>query len=151
MRIQELMSIPELMDDHLGGLLAGVDVDALSPLENAALVWRAYHLVLHRYLDRNPGMIAIRHEDLSVQPVDVLRDLYDRLGLSFDERARRLVAEHTARGNDVRAADGTLHQLHRDSAAVARSWRDEVSPAERDAVRRWTEPEASRWYSDSDW
>ncbi len=68
MRIQELMAIDELMADHLGPLVEGVDVDALDPVENAALVWRAYYFVLNRYLDRNPEMIAVRHEDLSARP-----------------------------------------------------------------------------------
>lgn len=151
MRIQELMSVDELMADHLGPLVEGVDVDALDPVENAALVWRAYYFVLNRYLDRNPEMIAVRHEDLSARPVDVLHSLYDALGLNFDARVRARIATYTGSGNTVATPGTTLHDLRRDSAAVATRWRDEVDQQQRDAIRRWVEPEASRWYSDQDW
>jgi hypothetical protein len=151
MRIQELMSIDELMADHLGPLVAGIDVDALDPVENAALVWRAYYYVLNRYLDRNPDMIAVRHEDLSAAPMDVLHTLYGELHLDFDERVRARVAEHTGSGNQVSTPGATLHELRRDSAAVATQWREDIDPAERDKIRRWVEPEVSRWYSDEDW
>lgn len=151
MSIQELMSIDELMADHLGPLVDGVDVDALDPVENAALVWRAYYFVLNRYLDRNPGMIAVRHEDLSARPAQVLESLYGDLGLDYDGRVRARVAAYTGAGNQVATAGDTLHELRRDSAAVATHWRHEVDQAERDKIRRWVEPEASRWYSDQDW
>jgi hypothetical protein len=151
MRIQELMSIDELMADHLGPLVEGVDVDALDPVENAALVWRAYYFVLNRYLDRNPEMIAVRHEDLSARPVEVLQALYRDLGLDFDDRVRTRIDAYTGAGNQVTTPGGTLHELRRDSAAVATHWRQEVEPAERDKIRRWVEPEASRWYSDEEW
>ncbi|HEY2167385.1 MAG TPA: sulfotransferase [Jatrophihabitantaceae bacterium] len=151
MRIQELMAIDELMADHLGPLVEGVDVDALDPVENAALVWRAYYFVLNRYLDRNPEMIAVRHEDLSARPAEVLQALYRDLDLDFDHRVQARVASYTGAGNQVTTSGETLHELRRDSAAVATQWRRDVDPAERDKIRRWVEPEASRWYSDDEW
>ena len=151
MRIQELMSIDELMADHLGPIVDGVDVDSLDPVENAALVWRAYYFVLNRYLDRNPEMIAVRHEDLSARPAEVLESLYRDLGLDFDARVRSRIAAYTGSGNQVATPGATLHELRRDSAAVATHWRNEVDQQQRDAIRRWVEPEASRWYSDQDW
>jgi sulfotransferase family protein len=151
MRIQELMSIDELMADHLGPLVDGVDVDALDPVENAALVWRAYYVVLNRYLDRNPEMIAVRHEDLSARPGEVLESLYRDLGLDFDDRVRARIAAYTGAGNQVATPGTTLHELRRDSAAVATHWRHEVDQEQRDRIRRWVEPESSRWYTDQDW
>jgi len=145
------MSIDELMADHLGPLVDGVDVDALDPVENAALVWRAYYCVLNRYLDRNPEMIAVRHEDLSARPAEVLESLYRDLGLDFDDRVRARIAAYTAAGNRVATPGATLHELRRDSAAVATHWRHEVDQKQRDMIRRWVEPEASRWYTDQDW
>ncbi len=149
--LEQLIAMDELMADHLAPILGGLDVHALDPLENAAMVWRTYYYVLARYIDRNPDMIVVRHEDLCAEPLRVLEGLYDKLDLRFDSRVRDYVTEYTGKGNQVEATATQLHELHRDSAAVAKKWRTEVDAADRATIRKWTEPEASRWYSDDDW
>ncbi len=149
--LEQFRAMDELMSDQLDLGLAGVDVAALDPLENAALMWRMCNTVLARYLDRNRQMIVVRHEDLSARPIPVLRDLYGRLGLRFDARVERIVAEHTGAGNQGVAVGDQLHQLRRDSAAVAAGWKAKVSAADRVTIRSWAGPEADRWYPDDEW
>lgn len=149
--LAEMTRMDELMADHLQPILGGLDIEALDDHENGAVMWRCYYKTLATFLDRNPGMTAVRHEDLSAEPVPVLRELYGRLGLVFDERVERLVHEHTRAGNQGLATGTQVHQLRRDSSAIATAWRGKVTPEVRDRIRARVEPEASRWYSDADW
>ncbi|MDT4937091.1 MAG: hypothetical protein QOG80_762 [Pseudonocardiales bacterium] len=149
--LADLARMDELMADHLRPILGDLDTEALDPYENGAIMWRCYYKTLGTFLDRNPGMIAVRHEDLSAHPVPVLRDLYERLGMRFDARVERLVGEHTRAGNPGEATGDRVHLLRRDSQAVATQWRGTMDPAVRDRIRARTEPESSRWYSDDDW
>jgi hypothetical protein len=149
--LAEMARMDELMADHLEPVLGGLDTESLDDDENGAVMWRCYYRTLSTFLDRNPGMIAVRHEDLSAEPVPVLRELYDRLGMSFDERVERLVHEHTRAGNQGLATGSQVHQLRRDSSAIATEWRGKVSAEVAARIRARVEPEASRWYSDTDW
>lgn len=149
--LAELKLMDELMADHLQPILGDLDTDSLDDYENGAVMWRCYYRALSTFLDRNPGMIAVRHEDLSADPVTVLRDLYGRLGLGFDDRVERLVREHTRVGNRVAASGQRVHELRRDSFAVATQWRGGADPAVRDRIRARVEPEASRFYAADEW
>lgn len=149
--LAEMARMDELMADHLRPILGGLDTDALDDEQNGAVMWRCYYNALSTFLDRNPAMIAVRHEDLSAEPVTVLRELYGRLGMVFDERVERLVHEHTRAGNQGLATGSQVHQLRRDSSAIATEWRAKVDAATRDKIHALVEPEASRWYSDVDW
>jgi hypothetical protein len=149
--LDRFKAMDELMADHLEPVLGNVDVAALDPLENAALMWRLCNVVLGRYVDRNPDLIVVRHEDLSTEPIRVLRDLYGRLGLRFNARAERIITKHTGAGNQGAAVGDQLHQLRRNSAAVAAGWKSKVDPADAATIRRFAGPEADRWYSESDW
>jgi hypothetical protein len=150
-QVDELTTMDELMTDHLTQMLDGIDLAALSGVESAALVWRIYYYVLGRYIDRNPDMIVLRHEDLCADPMNVLESLYDKLDLRFDARVRKQVAAYTGQGNLVDGTAGQLHQLQRDSAAVATTWHGKVDPLELATIRTWTEPESARWYGEDDW
>jgi hypothetical protein len=149
--LDEMRRMDELMADHLQPILGDLDVAALDPYENGAVMWRCYYTALGTFLDRNPQMIAVRHEDLSARPVDVLRDLYGRLGLTFDARVERLVNEHTRAGNPGSATGETIHQLRRDSSAIATEWRGKVDAAIAARIRARVEPVSSRWYPDGEW
>jgi hypothetical protein len=149
--LDEMQQMDELMADHLQPILGELDVTTLDPYENGAVMWRCYYTALATFLDRNPGMIAVRHEDLSARPVEVLRGLYERLGLTFDTRVERLVNEHTRAGNPGTATGETIHQLRRDSSAIATEWRAKVDPAIAARIRARVEPVAGRWYPDDEW
>jgi hypothetical protein len=149
--LDEVRQMDELMADHLRPILTGLDLASLDPFENGAVMWRCYYSTLSTFLDRNPDMIAVRHEDLSARPVEVLRDLYGRLGLTFDARIERLVDEHTRAGNPGSATGETIHQLRRDSSAIATEWRAKVDPAVAERIRARVEPVSSRWYTDAEW
>lgn len=142
---------PELMRDHLAPVLGGVDPRSVTPVQEGALLWTAYYTVLGRYLDRNPDMIAVRHEDLSADPVAEFGDLYGALGLTMTRRIRRSVTRHTGAHNPAAPDAGRVHTLHRHSRADLGRWRWALTPSDVATVRTITADVAARWYPPAEW
>lgn len=144
--LTELQAQPELMRDHLQPVLATVDAGALTAVEEGALLWRCYYQVLGTYLDRNPGMTAVRHEDLCREPVAVVRALYRQLGLPLDDRIIRRVRAQTGSHNPAAPTTGTVHTLARSSRDLLDSWRTELTMSDAERIKELAYPVAQRWY-----
>jgi hypothetical protein len=116
--------------------------------DQAILLWNLIHDRIRAYQRRRPWRF-VRHEDLSVAPIEGFRSLYDLLGLRWTPQVERTILEHSGAGNPVVTDDASSHR--RDSAAAIRAWRSFLTAEQVREVRRRTEDVASAWYSDDDW
>ena len=118
-------------------------------LEEAILLWNVIHHVILGYRDRHPGWLFVRHEDLAEEPVKGFHDLYERLDLEWDRVAERIVVRSSTGRAEV---PPYLHRtVRRDSRASRWTWRDRLTPEERDRVREGTAEVAAAFYGDRDW
>jgi hypothetical protein len=120
-------------------------------LEHGILIWRMIHHVLLEYRARHPGWIFLRHEDLSLRPVEEFRSLFGRLGLEFTPAVHRTVEAHSSAENPSDAPAGTVHQLRRDSRANVWHWTHRLRPEEAARVLRGTEDIARALYPEPQW
>jgi hypothetical protein len=118
-------------------------------LDEAILLWNVLYSTVATFQERHPDWIYLRHEDVSVSPLERYRDLYRSLGLAWTPPVERLVRETSSASNpgDARRADA----IRRASAAQVRAWTAHLSPEETERVRRGTEPLWRRFYDDGDW
>lgn len=144
-------SQPELLHDHLAGLLPDLPAQNRTPIEEAARTWLCLYSVLERFLERNPAMIPVRHEDIARDPVEQIHSLYDRLELPFTARVQRTIARHTSTSPGKDMPGTRAHVLRRNSAAIPAQWKKILTPAEIATVRQITAPLAARWYADETW
>jgi Sulfotransferase family len=145
---------PGLVDDLVPELRTEIDEFARRPadvIDQAALLWKVIHTVIDEYRRSHPEWLFVRHEDISADPETGFRILFQQLGLSWTTGVSRFVAETTAAHNPAEARQGTVHQLHRDSAASVRMWHRRLEAREIARIRARTEPIASAFYSESDW
>jgi hypothetical protein len=153
---QELLGQPLLLRDLLGRY--GPEMQDLigSPdrLAQIALLWRMTHDAVHRVQDDVPGLRVIRYEDLSREPVEQFRLLYETLGLSWTPRiAERVAAATSGTGGTERSHSWTVrYGLSRtafrpmDSRAALRSYETRLTPAQISRVRALTSDVAGRMY-----
>jgi hypothetical protein len=120
-------------------------------LERCTLMWRIIHHVALEYRARHPDWIFVRHEDLSLRPVDEFRALFGRLGLEFTPRVRRTVEAFSSAENASEAPPGTVHQLRRDSRANVWNWCRRLRPEEVARIRSGTEVVAGALYPEPGW
>lgn len=123
-------------------LMEGALAPAASAMEQAAgrrdafsgaVLCACVASVLWRFTEGNPGtMIRVSFEDLCRDPIEGFRALFERLGLAYDQGARRIHARLTA--GDHRGADSD-HDIVRDSVGIAGRWRMRVSASDQATIR----------------
>ncbi len=120
-------------------------------VERGVLMWRLIHRVLLDYRERHPDWLFVRHEDLSLRPVEEFRSLFERLGMELSPHVRRTIEAYSSRENAREAPAGTVHQLRRDSRANVWNWAHRLRPEEVARVRSGTEDIARALYPEPGW
>jgi len=98
-----------------------------------------------------PEFIIVRQEDLSLEPVENFRMLYDRLGLVFTRQVEKLIRSSSSSENPIEPARGKTHSTRLDSRAAAHSWKARLAADEIRRIRDITADVSHAFYSDSDW
>lgn len=145
---------PELMRDHFAIYRDEIESFAREErdlVSQAAFLWKLLYHVVGKYREARPDWIYVRHEDLSSEPVERFRELFERLSLPFDTVVQRTVEEYSRASNPVERPAGRTQLLRRDSRSNVWSWKGRLSAKEIDRVRAETEDVARLFYSDQDW
>lgn len=115
------------------------------------VMWNAMYDVVRGYRERHPDWHFVKYDDLADDPLAGFRDLYERLGLPWDERARRAVTESTSARNVKEVPAWRRRAIKRDSSAAKRTWGQRLTPEEVERVRREVAEIAASFYSEEDW
>lgn len=117
-------------------------------LEEATLRWKIYHEVIRIFRESFPW-VFVRHEDLSRDPVNAFRRLYEDCDLSFSERAKKAILKSTTGPSSDLGT--TCHVLRRDSKKSIRKWKTNLAHEDIEYIRVSTNGIAAEFYSNEDW
>jgi hypothetical protein len=143
---------PLMMRDQLGAYEEEVRrfADVEQPLiDQAILLWNLIHMQIRRFRDERPTWTFLRHEDLSREPVQGFRALYERFGFSWTPTVRRTIEEHSGVDNPEETTDAASHR--RDSARSITAWKTRLSSEEVARIRTETADVAEAFYTADDW
>jgi hypothetical protein len=147
-----LLEQRSLMRDWLAPFEAEM-VAALSPsrdlVDRVALLWRVIYSVVAD--ERFPNVHLVRHEDLSRDPVDGYRRLYDALGLTFTDTVASAVKASSSSENPAETRVENPHETQIDSRANLENWRHRLSQDEVMRIRLVTEDTAALYYPALAW
>jgi len=118
-------------------------------IDQGILLWNCIHFTVKKYQEKNADWIFIRHEDLSLDPCDQFRLLYDKLNLKFTQKAKNAIEESSGSHNPVEQIPGK--QLKRDSRKNVTNWKNRLSREEVERIRLKTTDLSSLFYTDSEW
>lgn len=150
---RHLLRQPALMADRLAEFRGEMEAALRAPddvVRQASLLWR----VVYRNVDDYRGVTGlhvVRHEDLSLDPVQEYARLYEILGLSFTSDAKRAIAGSTGEDNPKEVTLAKPFSVRLDSRANLEHWKRRLERAEIDRVRELTSDVAPSYYSDDDW
>jgi hypothetical protein len=150
---RHLLRQPALMDDRLAMFRGEMEAALRAPddvVRQASLLWR----VVYRNVDDYravPGLHVVRHEDLSLDPLREYASLYETLGLSFTNDAKRAIARLTSEDNPEEVTLAKPYSVRLDSRSNLEHWKRRLERAEIDRVRDLTFDVAPSYYSDDDW
>jgi hypothetical protein len=104
----------------------GTDPTETSGSALARTAWRVgFHMsVLEEAVQANPRFIRVSHDDLCRDPLNGLRELAKRCGLTWSDSARSFVADSNRPGYG--------YDMHRISAYQPDRWRERLTPAQVD-------------------
>jgi hypothetical protein len=137
---------PLLMSQHLQPFADDIRSfarDERDVVDQAALLWNVIHAMILGYQEAHPDWIYVRHEDLSRDPVEGFRYLFDRLDLELGEASREAIVAHSF-------GAASTH-LQRDSRANVDTWRTRLTPAEIERVKERVWDVSRRFYSEEEW
>jgi hypothetical protein len=117
----------------------------------AALLWKIIYHIVDQYRHEHPGFIVVRHEDLSLNPVEGFYDLYTTLGLRFNTRAHQAVIKSSNTANPREVSTHAVHAYRLNSRANLTHWKSRLTQDEIRQIAEITGETAALYYPDIDW
>lgn len=149
---KNLLDQPLLMRDHLEPyreqMLA---VRAEDVIGQGALLWRIIYSAVQKFQQSNAEWLVVRHEDLSLDPVNRYRELYGKLGLEFTKRVEKVILNSSSSENPSELALKKIHSVKLDSAANVKNWRKRLKPEVIQRIRDITGETADFYYPGENW
>ncbi len=149
---RDLLNQPLLMRDHLEADRA--DMLRIQPddiIGQSALLWRIIYRVVARTVERIPSIIIVRHEDLSLNPVDGFAEVYESLGVAYPLKVREMIRNSSSSENPAELSSRKTHSVKLDSRANLDNWKKRLSAEEVSRIRSITEEVAAHFYPNTNW
>lgn len=155
-QLQDLLAQPLLLRDWLHPYQAQIEALLATPQDiigQGSLLWNMiYHSVDHMRQDLPAGrLIVVRHEDLSLDPVQAFCNLYAQLGLDFNAHVEETILQSSSAENPQEISKKRVHATRLDSKANLGNWRRRLTPEQVDQVRAYTEQVTKVFYPEISW
>jgi hypothetical protein len=105
-------------------------------LEETALLYNMVYEKAYELSQKYPDWIFIKHEDISTNPQEEFRSLFEKLGLNYSAHVEAKVDELTSAKNTADSDKGRIHSLHRKSKDVTELWKKRLTKDEIDYVTK---------------
>ncbi len=149
---QDLLDQPLLMRDYLEPYRRQMESAKTDDIiGQSALLWNLIYHSVHTTLGRNPGFIVVRHEDLSLDPVEGYRKLYETLGLDFTPRVEKIILTSSSSENPAEPSRQNIYSVKLDSRANIHNWKKRLAVDEIKRIREATEEVSQLFYPDVEW
>lgn len=145
-----LLEQDHLMNDHLHVFkneMMNVNNDFIS---RAALSWKCIYYVLSKFIERN-NWCYVRHEDISLNPMEEFKKLFEIYNLQWSKKVENKIIKSTTSRNVVKPKNNEVHNMQRDSKALAYSWKDTIGREEIEHIYKITNKVSHRYYTEDDW
>lgn len=143
-----------LMRDHLEEYRSELRESLSNPedvIGQGILLWKVIYSVVAKFQEEDEDLIVVRHEDLSLGPMQEFRDLCDLLELSFSNEIQRKVEETTGTKNPQQLPPGDEHAVQLDSKANLNNWKQRLTTSEVDRIVSATTNELFGFYEREEW
>jgi hypothetical protein len=113
-------------------------------IEQGILLWKALHYTILQYRERYCNeWYFVKHEDLSIDPLDEFEKIFKFLQLNFSEEIKNKIKETTT---------STINTTHkRDARQNIKTWKDRLSKEEIGRIKEETRIVWQHFYSEEDW
>ena len=152
--LADLLAQPLLMRDLLECFRTDIEKAAHGTSDSIvqnSLLWRLVYTVVRRFQTLHPEFRIVRHEDLSLNPKEAYRTLYQDLGLNFSPRSEKVILSSSSSENPNELSRRGVHSTQLNSLENLTNWKKRLSASEIARVRALTEDLVSELYPDLEW
>jgi hypothetical protein len=142
---------PLLLEQHLGPFKQEIlkfTKKEYDIINQAILLWQLIYYMVSRYQEKNPEWLYIRHEDLSLDPINGFRKIFKYLNIKFSKEIKKIVEDHSRYTNPI---EGDVHSIKRNSKKIIQKWKTKFTAKEIKKIRDSLEYISRKFYSDEDW
>jgi hypothetical protein len=153
-QFEDLEAQPHLMRDWLAPFREDIIEAQKEPVDlifQGSLLWRLIYSVVLQYQQTRPDFIIVRHEDLSLNPLQEFQNIYQALGVPFTLQVARQIRKSTNPGNPTELPLESIHSVNLDSKANIKNWQKRLTGEEIAQIRELTIEVANHFYSEEDW
>jgi len=146
--------VRDLLDpfvDNIQCTLQDVKTGKADLVDECIVYWHTVYQLVARYQQNHPSSILVRHEDISLKPIQAYGKLFSQLGLGFNERAQKIILQTSNTENPTETSPHHPHNIRLNSRANLDNWKHRLSEEEVRRVRRKLEETAWLYYPDSTW
>jgi len=120
-------------------------------VDQAGLLWNLIHYMILKYKKAHPGWLFLRHEDLSRNPLDGFRSVFQKLHLDFSKKTEDTIKKHAFSPNANDNAQKRVHHLKRNSLANIHTWKNRLTDAEIKRLKARVGEISKAFYSEDEW
>jgi hypothetical protein len=149
--LQEFLRCPDLMQSFFSGQTGMIEkYSTREGMESDAVLHACLCKVLWEYSAANSNILAVKFEDLAMDPIQQFKHLFEKLGLPYTESVHQLHVHLTqSEGN---TSNQGPHSVHRKSADMAWKWKGTFSPSELGRIRDlWREFDIPLYNDETEW
>jgi hypothetical protein len=149
---KDLLEQPLLMRDHLEPFREQMQsIQADDVIGQGALLWKMIYGVVPKFQQSNIDLLVVRHEDLSADPVNRYRELYNKLSLEFSPRVEKVILKASSSENPSELSLKNSHSVKLDSAASIKNWKKRLEAGVIQRIRDITGEAADSYYPGESW
>ncbi len=149
---KDLLAQPLLMRDQLERFRQDMEqMPADDVIGQAALLWKMIYERVRSFQVQFPGMLVVRHEDLSRHPLEGFARVYEALGMAYPARVQEVIRRSSSGENPGELSKRQVHSVRLNSLANLENWKRRLSVEEIARIREVTEEVAAWFYNDREW
>lgn len=123
---------PLLIKDHLYSFedeikeYAKKDYDIV---DQAILLWRILHLIIFKFKKKHPDWIFLRHEEVSLNPIEEFKKIFEKLDLDFCDNVKHNIIRHS-NYNKTGNNNYSVSNIKRNSRGNLDNWKKILTESE---------------------
>jgi hypothetical protein len=152
--VSDLLNQSLLMRDWLAPFRARMEEMLAMPQDiigRNCLLWTMIYHVVNCLKSQFPEFSIVRHEDLSLDPIQEYRDIFAALGIDFTHSIQEAILNSSSTQNPKEVSQKDIYSVHLDSRANLDNWKNRLEKWEIDRIRELTQDVAHLYYDESDW
>jgi hypothetical protein len=147
-----LLEQPLLMDQRLARFRSEMESTLRNPgniVGQGSVLWRILYASIAEDQQRLSSIRVVRHEDLSLDPVNEYSRLYEALGMPLGARARQTIARNTSERNPKEVSKKNPFKVSLDSRANLTNWEHRLNADEVERILSITATERRKFYDEA--